>query len=164
MSIGGTNGMRRLLAYLLVTLLLAVAGCQHSNPVKGPSPAAKEIILFDDHNAITLATDAATIEEASLQRDFLRLQVAYGGGCRKHDFKLYGSTSFMESYPVQTKIYLSHDAHGDRCKALVRDEMIFDLSPLKQAYRYMYRTGMGPIRLRIYEPGLREQHRILYEF
>ena len=159
--------MKQFLVYSMVAVMLTVvASCEHSKTVTGPSPSVEAIILFDDHSAITLASDAAAIEEASIEGDLLSLKTAYGGGCRKHDFKLYGSTSFLESYPVQTDVFLSHDAHGDACRALLHDELLFDLSPLKRAYRQMYHGDEGSIYLRIHVPEVGEilQLLLLYEF
>jgi hypothetical protein len=47
----------------------------------------------------------------------------------------------MGSDPVQVRVFLSHDAFGDQCRALITEERSFDLEPLKRAYHRSY--GMG---------------------
>lgn len=57
--------------------------------------------------------------------------------------------TFMESYPVQANLYLRHDAHDDPCRAIVRDSVVFDLTPIVELYRQMYGPS-GQINLNLY--------------
>ena len=128
-----------------------------------PHEVAEEIILFHDISSINLAVDPANIQGASMDGDRLSLRVTYSGGCWAHELDLYGSTAFLESYPVQADVFLSHDAKDDPCDALIREQLFYDLLPLKQAYHQAYGPE-GPLLLRIHEPGATEPVRPLVRY
>ena len=61
----------------------------------------------------------------------------------------------MESSPVQTIGWLTHDGRDDPCDALPTEPRVFDLRPLVAAYRALY-SPTSPnerIRVRLQEPG-----------
>ncbi len=93
--------------------------------------------------------DPFDIQGAEVKGDSLELTVSYGGGCREHTFLLLADAAWMESYPVQTAVRLSHEANDDLCKAYLTRVLRFDLSPLRSAYMNSYQTTSGIIRLRI---------------
>jgi hypothetical protein len=97
--------------------------------------------------------DPASIESAAIEGDLLRLQVRHGGGCEKHDFELLHSGVFLESNPVQARLDLAHDAHGDACRALVGARLSFDLAPLKREYQQAYAQQHGIVVLLVKAPG-----------
>jgi hypothetical protein len=139
-----------------VLLLLLPAGCHDITSIcaEHASVSADTINMFDDFSQLQMFSDRATIDSAAVDTNDLFLWVTYGGGCREHMFRLYGWTAFLESYPPQAEIYLSHNSDNDLCKALIRDILRFNLTPLKHVYqRYYGRTGT--ILLRICPPGLR---------
>ena len=76
--------------------------------------------------------DQVFIREAEIEGDVLSLRVQFGGGCRTHDFYLVASSLFMESEPPQVNVLLSHDGHGDLCRAFLTEDLAFDLGPLKR--------------------------------
>lgn len=159
--------MKLVVASFLTLVLTAGSGCDLDRSFK-PScdPCAyDEIIIFDDIRDITLCTDPLTVTDVSIRRNTLYLTVSYGGGCREHEFELYGASAFLESYPAQASLFLSHDGNEDLCDALIRAELAFDLLPLKKAYRGAYSDG-GPLLLRLHGPGVSQPIRplILYEF
>ena len=86
---------------------------------------------------------------AYINGDTLFTRVVYGGGCEVHEIKLVAWNYFLESYPVQAKLLISHDSHGDACEALIRQENIFNLSLLKHEYQTAYRSSSGTIILDI---------------
>ena len=145
-------------------LLMASIQCDHKDPVSASDADVKAIILFEGWDVFA-AMDAAVIKEASIEKDRLRLRVEYSGGDVEHDFELYASKSFLESYPVQADLFLFHDAKGDGAEAIIFDELLFDLSPLKSYYIELYGGG-GTLILRIHEPGMRSNFKMLltYEF
>jgi hypothetical protein len=112
------------------------------------------------------ARDQLTVDSARVREDRMHVFVTYGGGCADHDFAAVAHTGWMESEPVQLGLFIAHDAHGDRCRALLRSELTFDLDPVRRAYEAAYRTATGRIILRI-SPG-HEPTRVattaLYEF
>ena len=106
-------------------------------------------------------TDAYTINAATLEGDTLRVNVSYGGGCETHAFTLVAEPRFLESFPVQLRVSLAHDANGDRCEAWITENHHFDLTPIKETYQKGYRTDTGMIVLRLKDapPG-----RLAYNF
>jgi hypothetical protein len=67
--------------------------------------------------------------------DVLRLQVAYHGGCREHRFALVAGDCSVVDGTLHVELVLAHDAQGDPCKAIVREQLLFDLGPLRTACR-----------------------------
>jgi hypothetical protein len=85
--------------------------------------------------------DPFSVRGAEVAEGFLKVTVSYGGGCNPHEFQGVGWGGWMGSDPVQVRVFLSHDAFGDQCRALITEERSFDLEPLKRAYHRSY--GMG---------------------
>ena len=100
------------------------------------------------------------INEIRIEGDLLQLTVSYSGGCEEHVFELIGTKNFMESEPVQVNIRLSHNANNDPCDALITEELIFNLSPLKEAWQDAYQQESGTIIINL--EGFDES--ISYEF
>jgi hypothetical protein len=98
------------------------------------------------------ARDLLTVDSARVADDRLHVFVTYGGGCADHQFAAVAHTGWMESEPVQLGLFIAHDAHGDRCRALLHSELTFDLEPVRRAYEAAYRTSTGRVILRI-SPG-----------
>ena len=94
-------------------------------------------------------TDAYTINAAALQGDTLSINVSYSGGCETHAFTLVAEERFLESFPVQLRVSLAHNANGDTCEAWITEDYDFDLTPIKEAYQKGYRTDTGEIVLRL---------------
>jgi hypothetical protein len=149
--------MRFLLVGLVLIPTLAILSCDAGKPCRTicDSPPDGEIILFDDFKDMPLITDPATIGDVRIEGDIIYLSVGFSGCTRDHDFALYGLTGFMESYPVQAAVYLSHDGKGEVCDAYFIKELRFDLTPLRCEYQRSYGPH-GPVRLRLYAPGARD--------
>lgn len=128
--------------------LLLLAACTHE-PVR-PGDAA--VVVMPGDAAVTTRLDRADIVSGEIVGDRLHLSVRFGGGCAEHDFALLHSGVFMESHPVQTRLQLAHDAHGDPCRALLGRDLSFDLAPLKAAYRQAY-GSRGPLIVHVAAPG-----------
>ena len=146
--------------FFLVFFLLII-GCirerdQTTGPVRDadiPIDVSTTIQIFPDQNDIPLHSDPAGIMDVELESDTLMLVAQAGGGCAEHDYLLFGCHCFMESFPVQTNVFLSHDDHDDPCDAIVIDTLRFDLTPLKEVFLSYYPTDETVI-LRIHEPGI----------
>jgi len=93
--------------------------------------------------------DALQIVSARAEGGMLEVEVRYGGGCRTHDIDAVAWTGWMESHPVQVGVALTHDAHGDACKALLTRSLRFDLEPLRRAYQASYGSGPATLSLRL---------------
>ena len=94
-------------------------------------------------------TDAYVINAATLEADILTLNVSYSGGCETHAFTLVAEERFLESFPVQLRVSLAHNANGDTCEAWITEDHHFDLTPIKEVYQEGYRTDTGTIALRL---------------
>jgi hypothetical protein len=120
------------LAALLVLATTTTTGC---DAVSASEPDAPEVQILDGFPHVlpdSIRQDSFRIDTASVDGDLLRLDVSYEGGCAEHAFTLYSSEYLSESLPPHTNTFLSHDAGGDSCTETVREELTFDLSPLKE--------------------------------
>lgn len=138
---------------LNIFLLVFLSGCidlgvDSYDPV---IPEDHQIILVDDINDLEFADDPAGIYEAELIGDNLRLKITYSGGCEYHYFAIFGSRAILLSNPPMMDIYLSHNANDDMCEAALSENILFDLTPLKNELQQ--NLGTGTIQLRIHEPG-----------
>jgi hypothetical protein len=142
-----------LVSLAVLTVVGCDSGCRGVDPVRDDPPP--DIIMFCDINDVMLFKDAASITGIWIRHDVIHLRVEYSGGCRPHDFILYGWCGFLKSNPAQAEIYLSHNANGDACEALITADLLFDLAPLRKTYQRSY-GPRGPILLRLHEPGATE--------
>lgn len=60
----------------------------------------------------------------------LHLTVEYGGGCKDHDFKILGSNAILKSMPAQRPVMIVHNANNDECRAIIREDILIDISDL----------------------------------
>ncbi|MEM7036879.1 MAG: hypothetical protein AAF570_07870 [Bacteroidota bacterium] len=74
--------------------------------------------------------DHVNAENIQIVDNCLEFTVSYGGGCQEHDFDLYWTAAWAESIPPQTQLYLTHNAHDDRCRAYFTKQIRFSLSEL----------------------------------
>ena len=70
---------------------------------------------------------AFAIDTAFVTGDTLRAIVSYSGGCAKHEFTLEKSGFMMKSLPPKQPLRIVHRSEGDPCRALIREELSFDL-------------------------------------
>lgn len=145
-------------------LLALLAGCDLFSPSSSDQPSSR-VVIVDNWQSVSLATDEAVIHDAGILGDLLHLTVRYGGGCAEHEFELYADEVFLESEPPQAVLRLSHNAHRDSCKALIQTDLRYDLFPLRTAYVRHY-GPKGTLLLRIHPPGNNEpfQPLVTYSF
>jgi hypothetical protein len=151
-----------------LSLFLSFYGCDRFNPAISSlqnDTTHTAIIMVSDLSSAGLAADNAQIRSAVISSDFLILVAQYGGGCERHDFRLFGSSRFFESFPPQADVVLSHNANGDLCKALKTDTLRFSLTRLRELYQSSY-GSKGTLLLRLHEPGKQEplSPLVRYEF
>jgi hypothetical protein len=81
--------------------------------------------------ALSTATFSAEIKATRVNSETksIEIDVAYGGGCEKHDFKLEIGAC-LESYPVQCFAELKHDSNGDFCEAYIQETLSFSIKEL----------------------------------
>jgi len=153
--------MRPSVMMLLIFGVLAGAGCNEPMDllVVGDDPVAVDatpIEIEPDHCSTyglhQLELDPVTIRQIEISGDLLTITVAYRGGCADHTFTLHACRGFLESSPLQSEIMLVHDDPDDPCDAVVTDEVVFYLAPLKEVCLEMYRRdGCQPLKLNVYE-------------
>ena len=108
-------------------------------------------VLINDLPPDSLWQDYFNLKDVRIDGDTLRLVAGYSGGCQPHFFALYMSpAAFAESEPVQANFYLHHDANGDLCEAYLRHGFSFNVRPIAELYRDMYKQ-YGAIILNVYE-------------
>jgi len=158
--------MIRHMYWLSILMLFFLMNCKFWNPTS-PSPATEtpNIIMIDNINSIPDTNDAVAINEAKINNNLLQINVSYAGGCKKHEFQLYGLKGILKSNPPQVIIYLHHNANGDMCEAYLTEGIEFNLLPLKSEYQQQFNNN-GPLLLRIFEPNAAEpfQPLPLYKF
>jgi len=134
---------------ITLILLVGLSGCISSFPD----------VIIDDSYYNTAPRDSVTFNDVKIIKDIIILNVSYGGGCAEHNFSLV-STSFMESYPVQVNILLSHEDNDDPCDMWITEELSFNLKPLKKSWYNLYNERSGIILINLH--NWNEQ--IIYEF
>lgn len=111
--------------------------------------------------------DALTLGSHSLAGNYLTLEVEYSGGCTGHVLDLVAHGGWMESFPVQVSVLLTHDDRDDACDGLIRRNVEFDLRTLRDAYVESYgagEPGTTTIIMRLTVPDGAEPRPIEYVF
>jgi hypothetical protein len=125
--------------------------------VLGLASGTLPIIVNFDTNPTVWPADGFQIEAASVSGHSLLARISYGGGCADHDVQLVAWGGWMESHPVQVKLFLSHEDHDDPCDAWITEDFTFDLVPLKIAYEQAYGVaapGTTTLILQLADPRL----------
>jgi len=105
-----------------------------------------QTILIDNDLFQNAQRDKYNITNTHIQGDTLEITLQYSGGCEEHKFSLIGTGEFldlMQAEPVQTSIFLSHNANNDSCEAFITEVLFFDLTPLKDAWQQLYQKDSG---------------------
>ena len=112
-------------------------------------------------NANKFGTDRYVLNAATITGETLTINVSYSGGCATHQFTLVASDAFLESFPVQLRITLAHNANNDLCRAWLTEDYHFDLTSIKTLYQQGYQQEAGTIILRLKDAPDGE---LIYEF
>lgn len=146
--------MKKVLVCALVATSLILSSCGildiGDRSVENGSVEAV-ILLGEDEEVGSLSADRASISDVKLRGPELTLEVTYSGGCKEHELSLYATRSFVETNPPGAEVYLAHDANGDACRALITDELTFDLLPLEQLFQKQYSSD-GAFLVNLHEP------------
>jgi len=111
-----------------------------------------QVILFDNESYLKkLKMDIYNLIEAKLlANDTLSAIISYSGGCEKHDFTLAAVPNFTNSTTSpHIKLLLAHDNNGEMCKKIVKENLSFDLSPIKEKYQKDYGLKSGSVMLHL---------------
>ena len=88
-------------------------------------------------------SDAVWISNASIAGDTLTIDVGFGGGCEAHQLQLCWDGLVAESYPMQTWVWVSHNANGDSCEAALSETMTVDISTIGVTPTIVHLEGWG---------------------
>ena len=144
--------------HVVLAGLLALMACGRNETALAPDDFAAtsltgelrgKILLVESVDSPAWSDDPLTIDGVTIDGDTLSVTVQYGGGCRRHALQPIAETTFMESWPVQVRARIAHNAGGDQCRALITRQLFIDLSPLKTLYQASYQSPHGKIQLRL---------------
>ncbi|WP_420636241.1 hypothetical protein [Candidatus Palauibacter sp.] len=138
------SAARRLASIGLLLGLIAAAGCRES--MVAPGVPEGNVVVADGRNR---GDDPYVVNSAAVDGHGLTIEVSYAGGCRRHDFTLVISKTFLESDPVQLPAVLAHEANGDSCEAWITESLVFDLALVRTRYQQFYGSGSGTVVLRV---------------
>jgi len=115
--------------------LIAASACQ--SPKGFSEKALDHRPLEEDEvaSADDIPSDAFSLLEATVEGDSLRVHLEYGGGCADHEFQLFQAGPTLRSMPPKQPLRLIHQAHGDPCRALIREWRAFDVSAFQASPR-----------------------------
>lgn len=115
----------------------------------GNNQQAERVVLANGSNSKDWRQDLHFVEGARIEKDTLHLRVSYTGGCTEHDFRLVAWDFFSKARTLHAELLLAHNANGDSCKAIIKEALRFDVSPLKEHYHMVYGPESGTVSLRL---------------
>lgn len=119
-------------------------------PNNNPDPNKPQLLEIGDCSD---DGDDKAINSVTLSGDTLTVSASFSGGCAEHTITACWDGSFLESFPVQARIKLIHDANGDSCEAYLTQDFTYDLTPMREAYVDGYQTEEGTILLGVEDLG-----------
>ncbi|UCG60670.1 MAG: hypothetical protein JSV52_10070 [Candidatus Zixiibacteriota bacterium] len=154
---------KTLVSILVLAVLLALVQCSDKGVnsdansfislVEKPAFDRKQAadVIITDTDPLALQRDPFVILDVQVNGQNLVATVQYAGGCKNHFFWCYMSPpGFEKSLPPQADLYIIHHDNNDRCKALITQEITFDLSPVGEFYVYLFGQS-DPVRLNVHE-------------
>jgi hypothetical protein len=168
--------LNNVIGIILSLLILSTFGCHFQNQMNMDADTTTIIVSVDGVNPDDISyigkviigdaedrfgTDEFALNTATITEDTLNINASYGGGCEEHQLTLVVSELFLESFPVQIPVSLSHNANGDTCEAWLTDDYSFDLTPIKTMYQEAYQQEAGTIILRLKDT---QNVELIYEF
>lgn len=130
---------------------------------KSSVETAKTIRLIEGVDYPAIKKDMLNVNNISLNKDELTINVGYSGGCRVHKIELFAQKEIQKSNPAQVTLLLSHDADGDACKALISSNEIFDLTPLKEYLKEHFNI-QDKVLLLLFDPSGRPVQNPVIEY
>lgn len=112
-----------------------------------PAPLRYPLRMLSPDGADSLAAGSDPLEVAGhrLDGDTLRIQVRFGGGCRRHLFTPYVSDVAAFSYPPQFTVWIHHDSDEDPCEAYASAELALDVGELVRDFPQAPRFHVLPL-------------------
>ncbi len=166
----GANMKMNTFGLFLCLLVLFTIGCQQiqnqmrvepNNGEQNEKQYWGDVIIGDVDNLSTANILSADTFFYYISGDTLTLNLAGVSGCGyEGGMILVASESFLESYPVQLKVFFIHQ-FGPCDAVLGNVDYHFDLTPIKTMYQEAYQQEAGTIILRLKDaPNLE----LVYEF
>lgn len=134
------NLMRLLvLSGLALTFLLGMS-CGNKKKNKESAETAVENNKYTTEQGSTVWVKLADMDEKIPSDAFnlidahvddmnkLHITLEYSGGCKPHEFKILGSRAILKSMPAQRPVLIVHNANGDECRSIIREEILVDIS------------------------------------
>ena len=125
--------------YFILFILLISLSCEQENAKPQVDILMNQTLFQNSENSVL------NIDTMYVSHDHLTMNVQYAG-CEQAESELISMDSFRESYPVQLAIKIKLTGMGS-CEKLIHDQLIFDLSPIRQLYIEQYRQESGTILL-----------------
>jgi len=120
----------------MLLLLIGTASCKAKKEA-ADNPATEEsvqdnvkMIHMTDAFLLPKSIDVVNINSLRIKGDILEIDVSYGG-CKEHDFVLYGNRAYQKSLPPKIGLALIHDAHGDKCRKLSSKKLFFNIKSIR---------------------------------
>lgn len=134
----------------VAAILIAASACAtEPDATRQPTASAPGLLETVVTGNDRLPNDAITIDSARVVGETLVAFVSHGGGCAEHSYQLAIGSAWMESFPVQVRARVAHNANGDPCRALLRRELLMSLRPLQDAYREAYKQQHGSVSIQL---------------
>lgn len=102
-----------------------------------------ELLILQVGGCEELPDDPVDVSAASVAEDVLRVEIGHSSGCAQHVYEACWDGYFLESYPVQAGIMISHDANGEMCEAYEMRTLEIDLAAMRAAYANGYGSTEG---------------------
>lgn len=116
--------------FFLIFLAILFLACNSNKPItlaKFPTGTTCIGILNKSQKPDYISNDFQ-IKNFSINADTLFLDVVYSGGCTQHEFHAYKKDYYKESITID----IIHNNNSDACRALIEEQIWFDLSNLKK--------------------------------
>lgn len=122
--------MSRHYKYGLICALVLLAGCELSGSSDSVPASQINILLPEDPWPMK---DSFEVVSAEVEGDFLRLELAYSGGCTEHEFSFHSNGPVIETLPLTADLIIFHDANDDACDAWITEILWVDLKPIRSS-------------------------------
>jgi hypothetical protein len=123
-------GIKFNIGVLVVAIMLAISCSRKTYSDSGPSKEEKTVEIVPKIDS-TAKGDYYRLDSLRITGEMLSIFVQYGGGCKEHVFELLSDGNIIESNPPQINLHLKHNSNHDFCKALIFQELKFNVNKLK---------------------------------
>ncbi|MBS3944842.1 MAG: hypothetical protein KGZ42_05045 [Melioribacter sp.] len=132
-------------------------------PAANISGGTSSIKLIEGSNTDLIKRDPLNVNSVSLNKDEIKFNVSYSGGCKEHIIELYAFKEIQKTNPAQVTLLLSHNSNGDMCEAYLTKTVSFNLSNLKNHLKSTYNIS-DKVLLIIHDPSGRPLRNPVIEY